>query len=168
MSEHSGRNPRLRTAEAADAEAITRLINVAFQVERFFLGADRIDIGEVRARLARGTFILAEENDAIIGCVYVEPDGERAYLGLLSVEPSVQRAGIGKRLMDAAEDHCRAAGCRFMDLRVVNVRTELPAYYQKLGYVQSGTAPFPEHVDTLLPCHFLIMSKPLIPPEIQP
>jgi hypothetical protein len=55
-----------------------------------------------------------------------------------------------------------------MDLRVVNVRTELPAYYQKLGYVQSGTAPFPEHVDTLLPCHFLIMSKPLIPLEIQP
>ena len=168
MSKHFSRNPRLRTAEAADAEAITRLINAAFQVERFFLGADRIDIGEVRVRLARGTFILAEENDAIIGCVYVEPDGERAYLGLLSVEPSLQRAGIGTRLMDAAEDHCRAAGCRFMDLRVVNVRTELPAYYQKLGYVQSGTAPFPEHVDTLLPCHFLIMSKPLIPPEIQP
>jgi hypothetical protein len=69
--------------------------------------------------------------------------------------------------MDAAEDHCRAAGCRFMDLRVVNVRTDLPPYYQKLGYVETGDMPFPEEVRTIIPCHLLIMSKPLIPPEIQ-
>ena len=168
MSKHSSRNPRLRTGEAADAEAITPLINAAFHVERFFLGADRIDIGEVRARLARGRFILAEEDGAIIGWVYVEPSGERAYLGLLSVEPSLQRAGIGKRLMDAAEDHCRTAGCRLMDLRVVNLRTKLPPYYQKLGYVQTGAMSFPEEVHAIIPCHLLIMSKPLIPPEIQP
>ncbi len=167
MSKNSGRNPRLRNAEAVDAEAITRLINAAFQVERFFLGADRIGIEEVRARLARGTFILAEENGAILGCVYIEPGDERAYLGLLAVEPSLQRDGIGKLLMDAAEDHGRAAGCRFMDLRVVNVRTDLPAYYQKRGYVETGAMPFPEEVHTLIPCHLLILSKPLIPPEIQ-
>ncbi len=161
MSKHPGRNPRFRVAELADGQAITRLINAAFQVERFFLDADRIDIEEVRARLARGRFLLAEEDGAINGCVYVEPDGERAYLGLLSVEPTLQRSGMGKLLMDAAEDHCRAAGCRFMDLRVVNVREELPPFYQKLGYVQSGTAPFPEDTRTLVPCHFLIMSKPL-------
>jgi GNAT superfamily N-acetyltransferase len=148
-------------ADAADAEGITRLINAAFQVERFFLDADRIDIEEVRARLARGQFILAEDDGILTGCVYVEPGGERAYLGLLSVEPALQGCGLGKLLMGAAEQHCRAAGCRFMDLRVVNVREELPPFYQKLGYVQSGTAPFPEDARTSLPCHFVIMSKPL-------
>lgn len=168
MSRHSGRIPRLRIAEPCDAEAITCLINAAFQVERFFLGADRINIDEVRSRLAIGRFILAEESGVIAGCVYVEPDGERAYLGLLAVEPSLQRAGIGKLLMDAAEDHCRSAGCRSMDLRVVNVRTELPPYYQKFGYVAAGAMPFPEGVHTIIPCHLLIMSKRLIPPEIQP
>jgi GNAT superfamily N-acetyltransferase len=161
LSKHPGRNARLRIAEAADGEAITRLINAAFQVERFFLNSDRIDIEEVYARLRRGRFILAEEDGAINGCVYVEPDGDRAYLGLLSVEPSLQGAGIGKLLMDAAEHHCRAAGCSFMDLRVVNVRKELPRFYRKLGYEQSGTLPFPEGTPTTLPCHFLIMSKPL-------
>jgi N-acetylglutamate synthase-like GNAT family acetyltransferase len=161
LSKHPGRNPRLRLAKLADAEAITRLINNAFQVERFFLAADRIDIEEVRSRLARGRFILADEDGAINGCVYVEPNGERAYLGLLSVEPARQLSGMGKFLMDAAEDHCRAAGCRFMDLRVVNVRKELPPFYQKLGYAQTGTAPFPEDKPTLVRCHFLIMSKPL-------
>jgi N-acetylglutamate synthase-like GNAT family acetyltransferase len=161
LSKHPGRNPRLRLAKLADAEAITRLINNAFQVERFFLAADRIDIEEVRSRLARGRFILADEDGAINGCVYVEPNGERAYLGLLSVEPARQLSGMGKFLMDAAEDHCRAAGCRFMDLRLVNVRKELPPFYQKLGYAQTGTAPFPEDKPTLVRCHFLIMSKPL-------
>jgi predicted N-acetyltransferase YhbS len=161
LSKHPGRNPQLRIADAADAEAITRLINAAFQVERFFLEADRIDIEEVRSRLSRGRFILADEDGAITGCVYVEPGGERAYLGLLSVEPALQGSGMGKLLMDAAEDHCRAAGCRFMDLRVVDVRKELPPFYQKFGYLQTGTAPFPEDMRTLVPCHFLIMSKPL-------
>jgi len=161
LSKHPVPAPRLRFAESADAEAITRLINTAFQVERFFLGADRLTIAEVLDRLAKGRFILAEENAAITGCVHVEPNGERAYLGLLSVEPSLQGSGLGKRLLEAAEDHCRAAGCRFMDLRVVNLRTELPGYYRKFGYIQSGVMPFPEGIQTILPCHLLIMSKPL-------
>jgi N-acetylglutamate synthase-like GNAT family acetyltransferase len=168
LSRHPGRNPRLRIAEAADAAAVTRLINNAFQVERYFLGADRIGLEEVRARIDRGKFILAEEDAQLTGCVYVEPGGERAYLGLLAVEPSLQRAGRGKQLMDAAEHHCRAAGCRVMDLRVVNLRTELPPFYRKLGYVETGAMPFPEEVRTIVPCHLLIMSKPLTPPEIQP
>jgi GNAT superfamily N-acetyltransferase len=148
-------------AETVDAEAITRLINAAFQVERFFLSSDRLDIEEVRARLVKGRFILAGEDGAITGCVYVEPGVDRAYLGLLSVEPSLQGCGIGKLLMDAAEEHCRSAGCRFVDLRVVNLRQELPPFYQKLGYLQTGTAPFPEEAHPQIPCHFLIMSKPL-------
>jgi N-acetylglutamate synthase-like GNAT family acetyltransferase len=168
LSKHTVLNPRLRTADASDAEAIARLINAAFQVERFFLEADRIDIEEVRTRLATGQFILAEANDALAGCVYVEPAAERAYLGLLSVDPALQRSGIGRLLVDAAEDHCRAAGCHFMDLRIVNLRTELPPFYRKLGYAENGTAPFPENARPKLPCHFLIMSKRLTPPKTQP
>ena len=168
MSKHPGPNLRLRIAEAADAEAVTRLINAAFQVEFYFLGADRIGLPEIRERLSRGKFILAEEDGRLIGCVYVEAGGERAYLGLLSVEPSLQGTGRGKQLMDAAEQHCRAAGCLFMDLRVVNLRTELLPFYRKFGYDQTGSMPFPEKVRTILPCHLLIMSKPLTPPGIEP
>lgn len=161
-------NKSIRIANAADAEAITILINAAFQVERFFIDHDRIAIDEVQARLGTGAFILAEENNALTGCVYVEPRAERAYLGLLSVDPSLQRSGIGKRLVEAGEQHCRAAGCRFMDLRIVNVRTELLPFYEKLGYRPNGTEPFPEDAQPRIPCHFVIMSKPLTPPEIRP
>jgi GNAT superfamily N-acetyltransferase len=142
-------------------EAIARIINTAFQVERFFLDQDRISSEGVRTRMETGRFILAEVDHALAGCVYVEPRGERAYLGLLSVDPSRQRSGLGQLLMSAAEDHGRAAGCRFMDLLIVNLRQELPEYYRRLDYRENGTAPFPEGVHPKLPCHFLKMCKPL-------
>jgi len=153
--------PALRVAQPADADAITRLINAAFQVESFFKRGDRLDLAEVQARFAKGRFIVAGRDGVTIGCVYVESGAERAYIGLLSVDPSLQGSGLGKRLMTAAEEYCRAAGCGFVDLRVVNLRTELPPFYRKLGYEQTGTEPFPAEAPTEIPCHFLIMSKSL-------
>jgi len=153
----------LRTASLADAEAITGLINEAFQVERFFLDGDRIRLEEVRARFETGSFVVAEDGDGLAGSVYVELRGERAYLGLLSIAPARQRAGLGTLLTSAAEDFCRANGCRFVDLLIVNLRKELPGYYRRLGYLDAGAAPFPHEVQPKQPCHFVKMSKPLEP-----
>ena len=139
-----------------------RLINSAFAVERFFLDQDRIDIQGVREYFGMGVFFLAEEKAAPVGCVYVEPRGERAYLGLLAVDPSRQGAGIGRMLMDAGEEYCRAAGCSFIDLRIVNLRTDLPGFYRKLGYTETGTtAPFPAEARVKRPCHLVDLSKRL-------
>ena len=151
----------LRIAEVADAAAIARLINSAFQVERFFLDSDRVTVEEVRDRLRTGEFLLAEAENALAGCVYVEVRGEKAYIGLLSVNPARQRLGLGAYLMQEAENHCRQKGCGVADLLIVNLREELPRFYRRLGYVESGTAPFPAGVRTKMPCHFICMTKPL-------
>jgi N-acetylglutamate synthase-like GNAT family acetyltransferase len=152
---------QVRTAVLADADAITRLINLAFQVERFFMDGDRIGIEEVQQRLGTGRFLLAEDANGLAGCAYVELQSERSYLGLLSVDPARQKSGIGKQLVFAAEECARHAGCRFMDLRIVNLREELPGFYSRLGYVEDGTSAFPEHAHPKQPCHFVNMSKPL-------
>jgi predicted N-acetyltransferase YhbS len=151
----------IRRATEADAPALTALINLAFQVERFFLDGDRLDLAEVLDRLKKGHFLAEEAGGRVTACVYVEPQGVRCYLGLLSVDPGVQRAGLGKRLVSAAENFARAAGCRHMDLNVVNLREELPPFYRKLGYAERATSPFPADVYTKLPCHFIRMSKAL-------
>jgi N-acetylglutamate synthase-like GNAT family acetyltransferase len=152
---------KLRTANLDDSRAITELINRAFLVERFFVDHDRISEEEVRSLLGRGGFTLAEDDLELAGCVYFEPRGERAYFGLLSIDPARQRAGLGKLLIAAVEEQARAAGCRFMDLQTVNLRTELPPFYRRLGYRETGTAPFPAEVKTKMPCHFILMAKPL-------
>ena len=153
---------KTRTAEVADAENIARLVNAAFRPERFFIDADRTNPEKVRALLEKGKFLLVEEANALVACVYVELHGERGYFGLLAINPAFQRTGIGSRLIEAAEEHCRAAGCLFMDLTIVNLRKELPGYYRRRGYVENGTLPFPQHQHPpKMPCHLVRMSKPL-------
>lgn len=145
-----------------DAEALTALINAAFRkAESFFVDGDRVTPDFVRASLKKGTFLVIEEGRKLSGCVYVEINGDRAYLGLLSVDPENQRSGIGSKLMNAAENFCANAGCRFVDLRLVNLRQELPAFYRRHGYVETGTLPFDEAAATRIPCHFVQMTKQL-------
>ncbi len=63
---------------------------------------------------------------------------------MLSVHPARQGEGLARRLVVAAEDWARAAGCTHMDLHVLSQRQELPAFYRHLGYADNGTLPFDE------------------------
>jgi N-acetylglutamate synthase-like GNAT family acetyltransferase len=150
-----------RRAQRADAEAIARLVNVAFRTERFIIDQDRTCPAKVRALLRQGEFLLTEEDGALAGCIYVELRGERGYFGLLAVDPEKQGSGIGSALIQAAEQHCRAAGCRLMDLTIVNLREELPGFYRSRGYVETGTEPFPEAARAKRPCHLIRLTKRL-------
>ena len=151
-----------RIATKTDAPRITAVINAAFRIaEEFFIDGNRITQAEVEDSLTKGAFLLAEADGKLNGCVYVELRGERSYLGLLSVDPTTQQSGLGSRLMIEAERYCRERGSHAMDILIVSLREDLPAFYQRRGYVESGTTPFPEDVPTKIPCHFINMSKPL-------
>ena len=149
----------VRHANLAEAHAIVGVINAAFNpAERFFIDGDRIDLPQVQGFFDRGLFLVTDD---LSGCVYIELRGDRAYFGLLSVDPTRQGGGIGKRLVAAAEEYAQSHGCRHMDLRVVNLRTELPPFYRSLGYAETGTEEFHPDPPTKLPCHFISMSKSL-------
>ena len=152
----------IRVAAPADAANITSVINSAFRIaEGFFVDGSRISQAEVEQLLVKGSFLLAEADDTLNGCVYVELRGERSYLGLLSVDPSCQKSGLGSVMMLEAENYCRERGSRFMDIYIVNLREELPDFYRRRGYVENGTTPFPDDVPTKVPCHFINMTKSL-------
>lgn len=153
---------RIRIAEPSDARQIMAVINSAFRIaEEFFIGEDRITLEEVERLYTTGAFLVAEVDRLLGGCVYVELRGDRSYLGLLSVDPSQQQTGLGSRLMEAAEAHCRDAGSQAMDILIVHLRTELTPFYQRRGYVETGTLPFPSEIATKVPIHFIKMAKPL-------
>ena len=155
-----------RLAVPNDADRLAALISLAYRVEDFFKIGDRTDAAEVRDKMTSGAFILLlddEDRDRIAGSVYVTTHEEVGYFGMLSIDPSRQGRGLGTRLIAEAENYCRRAGCTTMELEVVNLRTELPPYYRRFGYVESGTRPFTESERTSQPCHFIVMSKPLAP-----
>jgi len=154
-----------RVAHSGDVAALVRLINAAYRVEDFFINGNRTNDTDVRAHLeAPGAAFLVIDDPAgggLSGAVYVEIRGTRGYFGLLSVDPARQKQGLGRALVVAAESRCRAAGCRVLDIDVVNLRQELPAFYAGFGFVPAGTALFPDPAKLTRPAHLVVMTKQL-------
>ena len=155
-------NVSIRLATRDDIPAIVSLVNLAFQIESFFLMHDRTNVDQVSQMFEKGEYLLAETSErSLLGVVYFEKQAERAYFGMLSVDPARKGTGLGRLLIETVEEHGRAKGCVAMDITVVNLRTELPPYYRRFGYEISGTLPPPEAMRSRSPCHLLRMSKSL-------
>jgi ribosomal protein S18 acetylase RimI-like enzyme len=154
--------PTVRRAVDADIPAIVGLVNIAYEVEDFFVAGTRTEASRIRDLMDEGTFLVLDRTSGgLAASIYVKIDGARGYFGLLSVAPDHQNTGLGRRLVAVAEALSEAEGCSTMDLQVVNLRTELPPWYRSLGYTECGTEPFPDTPPPKLPCHFILMSKPL-------
>lgn len=90
--------------------------------------------------------LVARDGAAIIGCVALTDQGNGScYLGMLSVDPGLQAAGLGKRLVDAAEQAARDVfDARRIEMTVVAQRDTLIAWYERRGYRRTGEErPFP-------------------------
>ena len=160
--------PRLATA--ADVPALVRVINRAYRVEEFFLSGDRTNEDAVRHRMAKdgGYFLVIDAAPGTLAAaVYAElRGGARGYFGMLAVDPDHQHRGHGRALIAAVEERCRAAGGRFLDIDVVNLRRELPPFYASLGFAPYDTAPFPEpaKLHRAGEAWLVLMTKPLVSP----
>jgi ribosomal protein S18 acetylase RimI-like enzyme len=63
---------------------------------------------------------------------------------MLTVSPELQGGGIGKKLMQAAEDLAKENDIPKISMTVISVRKELIEYYERRGYKNTGeTKPFP-------------------------
>jgi GNAT superfamily N-acetyltransferase len=152
----------MNSASPEDVPELVQVINAAYEVEKFFVEGDRTDEDTIRRMMSDGVFLTTRaESGRLTGGVYVELRGDRGYFGMLSVDPSAQGRGLGRHLVDAAEDYARANGCTLMDIRVVNLRTELMPFYRKLGYIETGHIEPANDPRALQPFYFVTVSKAL-------
>lgn len=165
-------------ASPADAPALKALLEAAYRGdsaragwnhEADILDDERIAPGELEAMLADPavTILAARDGERLIGCVAVtRKDARLAYLGMLCVRPDLQSAGLGRRLLDAAEDLARGEGIAVMEMTVIDSRESLIAWYQRRGYAATGeTRPFhqlrPADAATGPQITFTVLEKPL-------
>jgi ribosomal protein S18 acetylase RimI-like enzyme len=66
-----------------------------------------------------GALLVAESSGRIVGTVIAAWDGWRGSVYRIAVAPEYRRAGLGRRLLDAAEERLRLAGARRMHAIVV-------------------------------------------------
>ena len=162
----------ITAATLADVPALKALLESAYRGdsarqgwnhEADILDDERIGTGELETMLADAavTVLTARNGDHLIGCVAVtRKDTSLAYLGMLCVAPTLQSSGLGRKLLDAAEDLARSEGIAVMEMTVIDSRTALIAWYERRGYAFTGeTRPFPVLRDP--PVTFVVLEKRL-------
>lgn len=143
---------------------------VGWTTEADLLDGQRTDeamLGEIVAGPS-GDILIAEDGGGVLACCRLErrKDGT-AYLGMLSVRPSLQARGIGRALMHEGELRAVALGAERIRMTVIRHRSELIAWYERLGYGLTGeTQPFPYGderfgVPRVSDLEFVVLEKPL-------
>lgn len=171
-------DPHISLAGIADIPGIMQLLNRAYRGESSRKGwtteADLI-AGDVRTdennlsevmRLPGSLFLkYTGPESRVWGCVNLQLHDKRVYLGMFSVDPDMQGGGIGKSILQAADEYARSAGAVSIYMSVISVRAELIAWYTRHGYADTGERkPFKE--DNLTGKHlreleFMILEKAL-------
>jgi predicted N-acetyltransferase YhbS len=145
----------IRPARPADVEALVALVTSAYRgessragwtTEADLLDGGRTDAAEVRELLP--DLLVATEGDELVGCCVLSARGQNGYFGMFAVRPTLQGGGVGSALLTAAEARARQLGLRHVEMTVLSVRSELVAYYERRGYVDTGeTRPFPYGIE---------------------
>jgi len=85
----------------------------------------------------RGTFIVAMSDDLPIGCVGLKGSGsEVAEIKRLWVAPSARGLGLGRRLMDAAENAARDLSIKVLRLDTNSALPEAGQLYRRSGWTE--------------------------------
>lgn len=158
----AGKTAKIRLADCGKDEevvALTDLINRAFAVENFFLARNHVEYAQVRRAGYSGTFLWLEQEKEFSGTVYCTAQAGAGLLGMLAVDPEKQGQGLGRLLVREAEQFLQSKGHVRVELRVVNLRSELLPFYRKMGYQELRVEPFPAEIPVTRACHLIRLVK---------
>ncbi len=83
------------------------------------------------------SILVAADGERVIGCVFIVEDGWTATIWRLAVRKDQRRQGIGKQLMEKAEEIVRARGLKEVALLVNTNNQTLKNWYTKQNYEAS-------------------------------
>ena len=79
-------------------------------------------------------FIVAIQQDQLVGTAMAGFDGHRGWVYYLGVDPDFRRQGIGTALMRRVENKLEALDCPKLNLQIRADNQEVQEFYEKLGY----------------------------------
>ena len=115
--------------------------------EADLLGGQRTDADEIASVLRdpAAQMVLAYNDSQILGCVLLRDEKGTAYIGMLAIRPEQQAQGLGRQLLQQAEQI--AAGefkAQRARMTVIIQRENLISWYVRRGYrITNQREPFP-------------------------
>lgn len=152
---------KLELANINDAVRVCELLNLAYRgpegwtTESALVEGNRCSESDIISDIkSPNNYLLVYKADNIIqACISVQKNDNRAYIGSFAVNPKLQNSGIGKTVLNLAEQF--AVTCfqpeQFL-MVVLSSRTELIQYYERRGYHRNGNIKeYPMHLNVGLP-----------------
>jgi len=94
----------------------------------------------------RELFIIAEQDERIIGSAMAGFDGHRGWVYYVAVRANVRRKQVGKKLMNRIEADLAKAGCTKLNLQVRSDNKEVIEFYRTLGYAIEDRISMAKHL----------------------
>lgn len=127
---------------------IVELVNLSYRsqdLRGWTSEADVIEGDRISAQQLQDLFIadskilLWFDAAELIACVHVQKHKDQAYIGMLTTHPQWQNQGLGKQVLQFAEDFAQANFAVIgFKMSVLSCRTELIEFYLRRGYMLTG------------------------------
>jgi len=132
----------LRDATIEDAAALVPLLDTLGYGANAATIAERL--GQLLANDSTGRVLVADAGDCLLGVavLHCTPALHRATpvgrITAIAVLPSAQTHGVGRRLVDAAEDYFRGLGLARIEVTSGPTYAGAHSFYRRLGYADQG------------------------------
>ena len=124
----------------SDWEILVKLLHAAFSYQDDRIdppsSVHRLDAESIALKANDEHLFLAFEDGELVGCIFGKSQSGSLYVGKLAVWPHRQGEGIGRCLMQAAEDFARKTGLGALELDTRIELTENHVTFAALGFVK--------------------------------
>ena len=134
---------RFRPAERADAAKIRDIVRAAYAKWVPVIGREPLPMrADYDKAVAEHPFDLVVEDDRIVGMLETMLEDDHLWIENVCVAPQAQGRGIGRLLLERAEEKARAAGRRELRLLTNGAFEANVSLYRKHGYTINREEPF--------------------------
>jgi len=171
-------NLTFRLAELSDISSLVDLINQSYReqqgrswtTEAGFVKGQRISQEQLKQQLQMSNSILlvAEmDSSKLVACIGLTFQKNTVEIGTFCTDPHIQNMKVGRHVLEYAEQFAlqKVSELDSAIMYVLDVRSELIAYYERRGYIKTGNQePYPYEADVgvpLVPIKLIEMKKDL-------
>jgi ribosomal protein S18 acetylase RimI-like enzyme len=135
----------IRLAKPDEREAIVAIVDAAYSRWIPVIGRKPGPmLADYEKLIADNVVYVITSENAIVGVLVIWPIEDAMLIENICVSPDQQRGGIGRQLMDFAEQKAHEAGLNLMRLYTHEKFEVNQAYYRKLGYVETRRETTPD------------------------
>jgi ribosomal protein S18 acetylase RimI-like enzyme len=128
----AGSLPTVRSAVAEDEQAVVALWRACDLVASY--NDPVADFRFAKAGPCSDVLVAVDDAGGVAGSVMVGHDGHRGWLYYVAASPASRSKGVGRHMVQAAEDWLRRRGVGKAQLLVRETNTKVVGFYEHLGF----------------------------------